>query len=62
MSEAIPEPDPTLSRDAEHSTYAEAEQEEQVPPLGTATEQTLGVPGETAAPRRSARTTKATES
>jgi hypothetical protein len=51
-----PEPDPSLSRDAANSTYAEAAQEEQVPPLGTATEQTLGAPApEGAAKTRAAK-------
>lgn len=47
MSETeLPEPDPTLSLDANDSTYAAAEVEEQNPPLGSATVQTLGQPGD----------------
>jgi hypothetical protein len=56
MSDPIPEPDPSLSRDAKHSTYAPAPvDEEQNPPAGPATVQTLGKPTETT-PTRSSKT------
>ena len=47
MSEALPEPDPTLSLDANDSTYAQApeDKEAQNPPSGPAVIQTLGKPG-----------------
>jgi hypothetical protein len=38
-------PDPTLSSDANDSTYAEAEVPETNPPSGSHVEQTLGKPG-----------------
>ena len=61
MSESeYPEPDPSLSRDATHSTYAPAAVDpEENPPLGTATEQTLGVPAEVAPTSRSSSKAKA---
>lgn len=45
----LPEPDPTLSRDATHSTYALAPEPQQQlnPPPGQGVEQTLGKPTET---------------
>ena len=66
MSETeYPEPDPTLSRDASHSTYEAAEVDpEENPPPGPATVQTLGHPAEVAPTRRSSAspTPKAKES
>jgi hypothetical protein len=47
MSTELPEPDPTLSSDANDSTYAPAPESKDVqnPPSGPSVEQTLGLPG-----------------
>ena len=64
----IPEPDPALSSDAQHSTYTEhtptEEELAQYPPPGPATEQERGLPTETAQPKttRSSRSSGTTKS
>jgi hypothetical protein len=45
-------PDPTLSTDAEHSSYASVEPEPDNPPAGPRVEQTLGKPAEAAPPKK----------
>jgi hypothetical protein len=57
----LPEPDPTLSLDAADSSYAEAEQPEENPPLGPASVQTLGKPG-VAAKRTAKKASSSSES
>lgn len=63
--EEWPEPDPSLSRDATHSTYAPASTDRSAenPPPGPTVEQTLGVPTDTgAATAKSSTTTKSSGS
>lgn len=56
MSETIPEPDPTLSRDAQHSTYEQAPVDPDVnPPAGPGVIQTLGKPAEAPAAKASSK-------
>lgn len=68
MSEQeYPEPDPTLSSDAQHSTYEAAprtEEDDAYPPNGGGVIQTKGKPTETAAPKttRTSRTASASTS
>jgi len=54
-STELPDPDPTLSLDAAHSSYAPASatKEAQNPPPGPSVEQTLGTPTAPAATKKS---------
>jgi hypothetical protein len=54
-------PDPLLSTDAAHSTYASVDPEPDNPPAGERVEQTLGYPTETA-PQTSKTSTKSSSS
>jgi hypothetical protein len=56
---STPEPDPTLSRDATHSTYGQAPPSDD-PTAGPGVIQTLGTPAEEAAPKAKTTTAKKT--
>lgn len=62
MSSTIPEPDPTLSRDATFSTYAEADDvDESIRPApGPSVIQTRGVPVDVSATKTTATKTSST--
>lgn len=64
MSEkqAYPEPDPTLSSDATHSTYEPAPEEEGYPKPGPGVIQTKGKPKDTGGSEAEAKPARATRS
>lgn len=65
MADETTEPDPTLSRDARHSTYSEntdAPNKDDNPPPGPSVIQELGKPKEEGEPKSSKTSTKSTSS